>query len=173
MRVVLLALMFAVAACSRSDVRPVVVRSVAPPTSTTVALRGDAVRFVPRPVPTTRASRSRGVGGRATEGVHSRAAGVRPTTDPATARVSWYGSESGSRTANGEAFDGSDYTFAARSRQWGRRIRFCYEGRCVVARQNDYGPAVRTGRLFDLSRASFAAIAPLDAGVVTVTWVVV
>lgn len=85
--------------------------------------------------------------------------------------ASWY--DRGCCTASGERFNPNDLTFAARSRQWGRHIRFCHEGRCVVARQNDYGPAAWTGRTFDLSRAAFAAIASTGRGEITVTWEVV
>lgn len=58
----------ALAACGSSD--RVELRAVAPSTTTTAALRGDAIRYMPRPVPTTpatrpvpttRASRSSGV----------------------------------------------------------------------------------------------------------------
>lgn len=85
------------------------------------------------------------------------------------ALVSWYGSESGSRTANGEAFDGSGLTFAHKTMRFGTMVRFCTAEACVVARCTDRGPFVG-GREFDLSRAAFAAIAPLGAGVVEVAW---
>lgn len=87
-----------------------------------------------------------------------------------TARASWYGSESGSRTADGTAFDGSQMVFAHRTMRFGTMVRFCHAGACVVARCADRGPAAWTGKTFDLSRAAFGAIAPLGAGVVTVTW---
>lgn len=87
----------------------------------------------------------------------------------ATARVSWYGAESGSRTADGTPFDGSQMVFAHRSMAFGTMVRFCGPLGCVVARCADRGPFVG-GRLFDLSRAAFAAVAPLSSGVATVTW---
>jgi rare lipoprotein A len=87
-----------------------------------------------------------------------------------TARASWYGDESGSRTVNGDAFGGSSLTYAHLSHPFGSLTRFCHDGRCVVARCNDRGPAAWTGKTFDLSRAAFAEIAPLSRGVVTVTW---
>lgn len=86
-----------------------------------------------------------------------------------TAHASWYGAESGSITANGEPYDGSDLTFAHKTMPFGTLVRFCYEGACVVARCNDRGPFI-AGRDFDLSRAAFALIAPLGAGVVAVSW---
>lgn len=89
-----------------------------------------------------------------------------------TAQASWYGAESGSRTANGEHFDGSSLTFAHKTMAFGTRVQFCRGGRCVVARCNDRGPFV-AGRTFDLSRATFGAIAPLGSGVIEVKWSVV
>lgn len=85
----------------------------------------------------------------------------------ATALASWYGE--GARTANGERFDPNGLTFAHRSMPFGTRVTFCHGGRCVTARCNDRGPFIG-GRTFDLSRAAFAALAPLGAGVVSVDW---
>src|SRR2546430_13571769 len=60
-----------------------------------------------------------------------------PTSPARTARgialVSWYGDESGSRTASGEHFDPGGLTFAHRTIRFGTRVRFCHAGRCVVA----------------------------------------
>ncbi len=86
-----------------------------------------------------------------------------------TARVSWYGAESGSRTADGTPFDGSQMVFAHRSMAFGTLVRFCGPLGCVVARCADRGPLIG-GRLFDLSRAAFETVAPLSSGVATVTW---
>jgi rare lipoprotein A (peptidoglycan hydrolase) len=90
--------------------------------------------------------------------------------DAATARVSWYGDESGSHTANGERFDPSGLTFAHLSMPFGTQVRFCGPLGCVVATCTDRGPASWTGKTFDLSRGAFARVAPLSAGVATVTW---
>lgn len=87
-----------------------------------------------------------------------------------TAQASWYGQESGSATASGETFDETGLTFASRHLAMGTVVEFCHEGSCVRARRNDYGPATWTGRDFDLSMATFAAIAPLGAGEITVQW---
>lgn len=84
------------------------------------------------------------------------------------ARASWYAR--GARTASGEAFDPDGLTAAHRTLPFGTRLHVCHAGRCVEVRVNDRGPAVWTGRELDLSRAAFAAIAPLSRGVVTVTW---
>lgn len=90
--------------------------------------------------------------------------------DGGTTSASWYGDESGSHTAQGEPYDPDGLTFAHRSMAFGAPVRFCRRGRCVVATCADRGPATWTGRDFDLSRATFRALAPLDDGVATVTW---
>lgn len=84
-------------------------------------------------------------------------------------RASWYGSESGNRTATGEHFDGSSLTAAMPSRKHlGERYRVTYNGRSVVVRINDVGPASWTGRGIDLSRAAAQRIGMIPAGVATV-----
>jgi rare lipoprotein A len=126
--------------------------TTAPTTTTpTVVRRAARVRVAPNPDQTPVAEGNEGAAAQ-------------------TARVSWYGNESGSRTANGEAFTGDDLTFAHLSMPFGTMVRFCHAGACVVARCNDRGPAAWTGKTFDLSRAAFASIAPLGRGVVDVTW---
>lgn len=96
------------------------------------------------------------------------------TTKPAgksgSALVSWYAA--GTTTANGEHYNPDGLTFANRSLTFGTKVKFCANGKCVVARCNDRGPSIKT-RLFDLSRGTFAAIAPLSAGVTRVTWEIV
>lgn len=96
---------------------------------------------------------------------------VTSTTPPpaATSTVSWYGGESGAHTANGDAYDPQALTFANRTMAFGSLVRFCRGGSCVVARCTDRGPYV-AGRDFDLSEGTFAQLAPLSAGVATVTW---
>jgi rare lipoprotein A (peptidoglycan hydrolase) len=89
-----------------------------------------------------------------------------------TALASWYGDESGSRTASGEPFNPDAYTFANRSMPFGTVVSFCHGSRCVQATCTDRGPFAG-GRSFDLSRATFAAIAPLGAGVISVSWRIV
>lgn len=82
-------------------------------------------------------------------------------------RASWYAR--GARTASGERFDPDGLTAAHRTLAFGTRLRVCHDG-CVEVEVNDRGPARWTGRDLDLSRAAFATIAPLGAGVVDVTW---
>lgn len=89
------------------------------------------------------------------------------------ARASWYGSESGTHTANGDRYDPAGLTFAHRSMAFGTVVRFCGPSGCVVATCTDRGPAAWTGKTFDLSRGAFARVAPLSAGVTDVTWTVI
>jgi rare lipoprotein A len=79
--------------------------------------------------------------------------------------ASYYGTESGSRTATGERFTGRDLTAAMPSRtHLGERWRVKANGKSVVVRVNDYGPAKRLHRVVDLSKAAFARLAPLQRG---------
>lgn len=78
--------------------------------------------------------------------------------------ASWYGSESGNQTANGEPFDGSSYTAAHRTLPFGTRLRVTYQGKSVVVRVNDRGPFKR-GRQLDLAHAPARKIGLTKAGV--------
>lgn len=78
--------------------------------------------------------------------------------------ASWYGTESGNRTANGEPFDGSSLTAAHRTMPFGTRLKVIYQGREVVVRINDRGPFIR-GRQLDLSEAAARRIGLTRAGV--------
>lgn len=81
--------------------------------------------------------------------------------------ASWYGAESGNRTANGEYFDGSSLTAAHRTLPFGTRLRVSYKGQSVLVVVNDRGPYSK-GRGLDLSRAAAARIGMIDAGVALV-----
>lgn len=86
-------------------------------------------------------------------------------------RASWYGNEHHGRlTASGERFDQNALTAALRSRDFGQRIRVTNldNGRSVVVRQTDYGPASWTGKCIDLSRGAAAALGMIRAGVAKV-----
>jgi rare lipoprotein A len=85
-----------------------------------------------------------------------------------TGLASWYGTESGTRTANGEHFDGRSLTAASRGLPFGTKLRVTYRGKSVVVRINDRGPALRTGRFLDLSKAAAARIGMIHAGVARV-----
>jgi rare lipoprotein A len=78
--------------------------------------------------------------------------------------ASYYGTESGSRTANGERFTGNDLTAAHRTLPFNTKLRVTYHGKSVVVRINDRGPFIR-GRSLDLSRAAAARIGLIHAGV--------
>jgi len=80
--------------------------------------------------------------------------------------ASYYGTESGSRTATGEHFDGTSLTAAMPSRaHLGETWRVSYAGRSVVVRVNDVGPAAWTQRGIDLSAAAARRIGLTRAGV--------
>lgn len=87
----------------------------------------------------------------------------------ACGKASWYGSESGNRTANGEHFDGSSLTAAHRSMKFGTKLRVTYRGKSVVVRVNDRGPYIK-GRSLDLSRAAARKIGLIPAGVARVCY---
>jgi rare lipoprotein A len=79
-------------------------------------------------------------------------------------RASWYGTESGNRTANGEHFDGTSLTAAHRTLPFGTRLRVTYKGQTVLVRINDRGPYSK-GRSLDLSREAAQRIGMIQAGV--------
>lgn len=72
--------------------------------------------------------------------------------------ASYYGFESGKRTANGERFNPHGMTAAHRTLPFGTRLRVTYQGRSVDVRINDRGPAKWTGRSLDLSLGAARAI---------------
>lgn len=78
--------------------------------------------------------------------------------------ASWYGAESGNRTANGEYFDGSSLTAAHRTLPFGTRLRVSYKGQSVLVVVNDRGPYSK-GRSLDLSRAAAQRLGMIAAGV--------
>ncbi|QXX74212.1 Endolytic peptidoglycan transglycosylase RlpA [Methylovirgula sp. HY1] len=82
----------------------------------------------------------------------------------ARCRASWYGLESGHRTANGERFRPNGLSIALPFTPHGERYRVCLRGRCVVVRHNDLGPARWTRRCADLSRGGARALGFERAG---------
>ena len=83
--------------------------------------------------------------------------------------ASWYGPESGSRTATGDHFDGSSLTAAMPFRKhFGERYRVTFRGKSVTVRINDLGPAAHLKRGIDLSRAAAEKIGMRHAGVARV-----
>lgn len=79
--------------------------------------------------------------------------------------ASWYGAESGSRTASGLYFDGTQMFAAHKSLPFGTRVKFTYKGKSVTVPIEDRGPYIK-GRTFDLSRAAAERIGMIPAGVV-------
>jgi rare lipoprotein A len=79
-------------------------------------------------------------------------------------KASYYGSESGSRTASGQRFNQNAMTAAHRTLPFGTRLRVTHGGRSVVVTINDRGPFIR-GRVLDLSKGAARAIGLTGRGV--------
>lgn len=82
--------------------------------------------------------------------------------------ASYYGNESGSRTASGQRMNASAMTAAHRSLPFGTKLRVTHRGQSVVVTINDRGPFIR-GRVLDLSTGAARAIGLTGAGVGHVT----
>jgi peptidoglycan lytic transglycosylase len=82
--------------------------------------------------------------------------------------ASYYGNESGSRTASGQRMNASAMTCAHRSLPFGTKLRVTHGGQSVIVTVNDRGPFVR-GRVLDLSTGAARAIGLTSAGVGRVT----
>jgi rare lipoprotein A len=82
--------------------------------------------------------------------------------------ASYYGNESGSKTASGARFNQSAMTCAHRSLPFGTKLKVTHGGRSVVVTVNDRGPFVR-GRVLDLSTGAARAVGLTGAGVGRVT----
>jgi rare lipoprotein A len=86
--------------------------------------------------------------------------------------ASYYGNESGSRTASGQRFNQNALTAAHRSLPFGTKLRVTHRGQSVIVTINDRGPFIR-GRVLDLSTGAARAIGLTGAGVGRVTAAVV
>jgi rare lipoprotein A len=82
--------------------------------------------------------------------------------------ASFYGNESGSKTASGQRFNQNAMTAAHRSLPFGTRLRVTHSGRSVVVTINDRGPFIR-GRVLDLSTGAARAVGLTGSGVGRVT----
>jgi rare lipoprotein A len=84
--------------------------------------------------------------------------------------ASYYGTESGSRTASGARFNPSAMTAAHRSLPFGTKVRVTNKrnGRSVIVTINDRGPFIR-GRIIDLSTGAADVIGMRSSGVVPVS----
>jgi rare lipoprotein A len=93
-----------------------------------------------------------------------------PAAQAAEGIASWYGSESGRRTASGERFDPMGMTCAMRRRDFGTvlTVTVIATGRSARCRLNDYGPARRTGRIIDVSHGTAKALGIVGRGIARV-----
>ena len=83
-------------------------------------------------------------------------------------KASFYGNESGSKTASGQRFNQNAMTAAHRSLPFGTKLRVTHRGQSVVVTINDRGPFIK-GRVLDLSTGAARAVGLTGAGVGHVT----
>lgn len=74
----------------------------------------------------------------------------------------------GSRTACGEVFDKNDISVASETLPCGTPVRFCHNGKCLVAKVTDSGDFEKYGRKFDLSLGAARYLGILEQGVARV-----
>lgn len=92
--------------------------------------------------------------------------GIKSTT---RGMASFYGYESGSRTASGERFNPEALTAAHRTLPFGTRVRVTnmWNGRSVIVRITDRGPFIR-GRIIDVSTNAARQLGMMSSGVASV-----
>ena len=81
--------------------------------------------------------------------------------------ASFYGNESGHKTASGQRFNQEAMTAAHRSLPFGTKLRVTHSGRSVIVTINDRGPFGK-GRVIDLSPAAARVLGMIDRGVIYV-----
>ncbi|WP_310482108.1 septal ring lytic transglycosylase RlpA family protein [Chamaesiphon sp. VAR_48_metabat_403] len=83
-----------------------------------------------------------------------------------TGKASWYGSEGGPKTANGERYNPNGLTAAHRTLPFGTKVRVTNlkTGKNVIVRINDRGP-FRGNRIIDISAGAAEVIGLKSAGV--------
>jgi rare lipoprotein A len=95
-----------------------------------------------------------------------------PILGPRHGLAAWYGDQyRGRPMANGKAFDPDAMTCASRDYPLGTILQVWRNSRHCIVTVTDRGPALRlyhAGRIIDLSRAAFARLDELDAGVIEV-----
>jgi rare lipoprotein A len=79
-------------------------------------------------------------------------------------KASFYGNESGSKTASGQRFNQEAMTAAHRTLPFGTRLKVTHGGRSVVVTVNDRGPFIK-GRVLDLSKGAARAVGLTSRGV--------
>lgn len=80
-------------------------------------------------------------------------------------KASWYGSESGNRTASGKKFTGREMLVAHKTLPFGTMVRLRYGSRSVTVAVEDRGPYI-AGRVLDVSEAVAERLGMKQAGVV-------
>lgn len=86
--------------------------------------------------------------------------------------ATYYGDKfHGRKTANGERYNQNALTCASNQYKFGTRLKVTNKanGKSVICRVNDRGGFGKYGTTLDLSKASFAKIAPLSKGKIKVT----
>jgi rare lipoprotein A len=93
-------------------------------------------------------------------------ASASPATRSFAGNASYYGSESGNRTASGARYNPEGMTAAHRTLPFGTKLRVTEprSGRSVVVTVNDRGPFIR-GRVLDLSVGAARALGLTARGV--------
>ncbi len=82
--------------------------------------------------------------------------------------ASFYGNESGSKTASGQRFNQNAMTAAHKTLPFGTKLRVTHGGQSIVVTINDRGPFIK-GRVLDLSTGAARAIGLTSRGVGRVT----
>jgi rare lipoprotein A len=78
--------------------------------------------------------------------------------------ASFYGNESGSKTASGQRFNQNAMTAAHRSLPFGTKLKVTHGSQSVVVTINDRGPFIK-GRVLDLSTGAARAVGLTSRGV--------
>lgn len=78
--------------------------------------------------------------------------------------ASFYGNESGSKTASGQRFNQNAMTAAHRSLPFGTKLKVTHGSQSVVVTVNDRGPFIK-GRVLDLSTGAARAVGLTSRGV--------
>ena len=86
------------------------------------------------------------------------------TSGSFSGKASYYGSESGARTASGARYNPMGMTAAHRSLPFGTKLKVTHGSRSVVVAVNDRGPFIR-GRVLDLSKGAAQVIGLTGRGV--------
>jgi rare lipoprotein A len=91
---------------------------------------------------------------------------LNPSVGGTITKTSWYGAESGKHTATGEKFNRNGLTAAHRTLPFGTRVHLTNpsNGKSVIVRINDRGPAKWTGRNLDVAQGAARTLGFEGAG---------